>query len=74
LPRGHGLEIGAGAERATGTGEDGDGQAVVVVEPAEGQRQLLGVLAVDGVAPLGPVDGDDDDRAVGLDADGHGPP
>ena len=70
---GHRLEVGAGAERTLGPGEDGDGLPVVGVEGQEGLAQLVGADAVDGVAALGAVDGDDGDRAFPLDEQGVGP-
>ena len=42
---------------------------VVVRRPRDGRQQRLDVLAVEGVAPVGPVDGDGGDPAVDLVAD-----
>ena len=53
VPFGHRLQVGAGAEGLTGTGQDSDGTVVVAVEGFEGLPQLIGADAVDGVAPLG---------------------
>ncbi len=62
------LEVGAGAERAAGAGEDRDIAVGVVLEGAEGVGQRLGRRTVDGVPDLGPVDGHDRDRSVVVDA------
>src|SRR5215207_9679012 len=62
------LEVGAGAERATGAGEDRDGAVVVSFEGPERVGQRLGGGPVDGIADLGPVDRDDGDRPVVVDA------
>ena len=53
--------------------EHGHRPVVVGVEGQEGLPQLVGADAVDGVAALGPVDGDHRDRAVVLDDEGVGP-
>ena len=58
------LEIGAGAERATGPGQHGDGKVVVGLEGSERRCQRGGGRAVDGVADVGPVDRDDRDGAI----------
>jgi hypothetical protein len=50
------LEIGPGAEDAAVAGEHGNAQPVVRVEAPEGGCQRLGVLSVDRVAAVGPVD------------------
>src|SRR5439155_2220806 len=71
LARGDGLEVGARAERAARAGEDGDGEIFVAVELAERARQCRRGGPVDGVAALGPVDGDDEDVVVRLGANGH---
>jgi len=46
---------------------------VVVVEGHEGFPQPVGAQAVDGIAPLGPVDGDDGHRPVMCDHERIGP-
>jgi hypothetical protein len=66
------LEVGSRAEVAASAREDGDSESLVRLEAAEGGRQGLGGLAIDGIADLGAVDSDDGDWAVGLVADGHG--
>ena len=53
-----GLEVGAGAERVAGAGQDGHVDGVVVAKVRPGpDEQVLGVR-VDRVAGLGPVQGD----------------
>ena len=71
LPRpfADGLEVGAGAERAAGAVQDGDGRVVVGVEGAEGVGERLRGRAVDGVAGLGPVEDDRRDGPPALHAD-----
>ena len=69
---GHRLEVGAGAEGPSGSGEDGDRAVLVVVEGHEGLAQLVGADAVHRVAALGPVDGHDGDRPVVLNEQGAG--
>ena len=54
-------KVGPGAERASGTGHDGDPGVLVVPEPGEGVVQVATHLAVDRVHDLGPVVGDGDD-------------
>ena len=56
------LEVGAGAEVATRTGEHGDGQRLVGVEVDERVEQRRGGDGVDGVAPFRAIDGDDANR------------
>lgn len=65
LARGEGLQIGVGAERPPGAVEHGDRRVGVGVARRGGMR------CVDGVADLRSIEGDDDDRLVGLDADAH---
>src|SRR5207244_1487304 len=70
---GDGLQIGAGAERASGAGEDRDVRGSIGVERAERIGQRDGGGAVDGVADLRALDGDDRDGVFALDANGaHG--
>ena len=69
---GHRLEVGTGAERPAGPGEDGHGTVVVLVEGHEGLPQLVGADAVDRIAAFGPVDGDHRHRSVVLDQQGIG--
>ena len=70
----HRLEVGAGAEGATGAGEHRHGLAGGGVEVPEGVGEVGSGGTVDGVGHLGTVDRDDGDRAVGRDAHGHGAP
>ena len=60
------LQVGAGAKMNTagGAGEDADPDLVVLLELVDGRLDALGDVAVDGVAGLGTVDGDDGDVAV----------
>src|SRR5262249_7602969 len=51
------LEIGAGAERRAGTGEDDDAYALVVECPAKTRKQAADQLVAQGVALLGLVEG-----------------
>ena len=67
------LQVHARAERAAGAGEDARAQRLVLVEPVERGGDALGDGQVDRVARLRPVDGDDEDLAVGLGADGGHP-
>ena len=66
-------EVGAGAERAVGAGQDGDRDRVVTVEVDEHVVEQLCGRPVDGVAHLGPVDGDDANGATILDSNRHRP-
>lgn len=58
------LEVHPGAERPARAGEDADGQVLAGVELVDGRRDPLRHLAVDRVAGLGAIDGDDEDCAV----------
>ncbi len=49
------LHVLAGAERAAGTGEDGDLELVAVAELGPGLGKLRAHLVVECVEPLGPV-------------------
>lgn len=69
--RGKGLEVEAGAEMAAGAGEDRDLRRLVALERVERFAQSGRGLGIDCVAALGAVDGDDGDRALGLDAHAH---
>ncbi len=60
------LEVGAGAEHAGGTREDGDRAALVGVEGEEGLAELVGAHAVHRIAALRAVDGHHGHRAVVL--------
>jgi hypothetical protein len=65
------LEVGARAERRVArAGEDEHAGVVVGLEGAEVLQQPLGGRAVHGVAPLGPVDGQDGGGADALQARG----
>jgi hypothetical protein len=68
----HGFQVGAGTERPGRTREDRDQQRVVGVERGEHGFEGVGRGSVDGVAHLGSVDGDDEDRSLSLRRDGHG--
>ena len=74
LARDEGLEVHAGAEAAARAGEDADGERVVAVELVQRGGDPLRHRAVDGVAGLGTVDRDDEDRVAALGQDGgHAP-
>src|SRR5207249_6259128 len=62
----HLLEVEAGAEIASCSGEDRHRQRVVRFESLEAGDQLRGGGGVDGVAGAGTVDGHDGDRPVDL--------
>jgi hypothetical protein len=66
------LEIGAGTKIAAGAGEHGDGGFLIGVEGEEGVVQFARGRAVDGVAAMRAVDGDDGDGAVAFDEHGIG--
>ena len=68
----HGLQIGAGAERAVRPDEHRDVEGVVAVEAAEGVRELRRRRPVDGVGDLGAVEGHDRQVPPGFEVDGHG--
>ena len=68
LRRTDGLEVGAGAERATVAVEDRDPLLGVGVEDPEGLGQRRSRRAVDGVAGVRAVDDDGGDRTVALHA------
>ena len=70
---GHALEVGPGAEGAVASLEDGHIKTGIGVERLEGVIERLGGGTVDGVARLGPFDGDYGRAAAGFDTDGgHG--
>ncbi len=68
----HRPQVGAGTERPGGAGQHRDGPVVVAREGSEGVGQRDSGGSVDRVAALGPVDRDDRDGPVVLDAHGHG--
>jgi hypothetical protein len=63
-------DIHARAEGGALAGEDGHAQLVVLVELVPGVIEAAHHLAVDGVALLGTVQGNDEDMSVLLDDDG----
>jgi len=66
------LEVGARHEGIVDAGDDGDPRIRVVLEPPPRAGQVAEVVHVEGVARLGPVDGDDGDVVVAhLVVDGH---
>src|SRR5262249_30737689 len=69
LAGGDGLEVGAGAEGASGAGQDGDARAVVVIVVLEGVEKRLSGRRIHGVAHLWAVDGHDEDIALAVDQD-----
>src|SRR5271156_6250922 len=66
------LEIGSGAERAAGPGEHSDRSVLVGVEGEKGVVELACGGAVDGIAAMRTVDGDDGDGSIALDHHGIG--
>src|SRR5690606_31404822 len=69
---GHGLEVGARAERATGAGEDGDADLGIAVDLVPGVAHDRHHLAGERVARLRAVHGHDEDMVALLDqAVGH---
>src|SRR6185369_7431381 len=57
-------QVGAGAEVATGAGEDGDARAAIGIEGAERVGECARRRPVDGVAHLGAIDRHGPDLAV----------
>ena len=72
IARRHRLEVGTRAEIAAGAGEHGDGCAFVGVERKKRVIQLPRGRAINGVAAMRAVDGNDGDRAVSFDEHGVG--
>lgn len=66
LALGVGLEVVAGAEGVPGAGEHDHVHTAVAVRPLHRRPELRGHAVVDGVEPLGPVQRDPGDAAVGL--------
>lgn len=64
------LQVGAGAERPTGTGEHHGAHGVVGVGLVECRSELLTHLHREGVETIGAVEPEDRDVAVALDGDG----
>ena len=69
LAPGRRLQVRAGGEVAAGAGDHPDEQVVLGVEPVHRRLHRLGAGAVEGVARLGPVDGDDQHVAAALGED-----
>ena len=67
----HRLEIGAGAERPTGAGEDRHRRVGIGVKTPEGIGERLCARPVDRIGHLWSVDRHDRDRPVELVVDGH---
>ena len=65
LTGGDGFQVRAGAEVSACAGEDGDGDGLVGIERLEGIIEGEGCVVINGVAGMGPVDGDDADGALG---------
>jgi hypothetical protein len=53
------------AEGAPGAAQDDDVDRLVLVRAQDGGLERGGELAVDGVQPLGPVEGDEGERIAG---------
>ena len=68
----HRLQIGAGAKISAGAGEHRDRRAVIGVEGEKRIEQFSRGQAIDGVAAMRAIDGDDGDGAVAFDEDGVG--
>ena len=66
LAGGDRLEVGAGGEDRALAGENADPDLVVGLELVDGRLDALGDVAVDRVAGLGPVDGDEGDVPLRL--------
>ena len=64
----HGLEVGTGAEHVPGVRDDADHHVVVGLDAIDGGFDGLRHRSVDGVARVGPIQRDDRDRAVLLEA------
>ena len=68
------LEVGPGREHRRHAGEDADPEGVVSFELVDGVLDAVGHVSVDGVASLGPVDGDDGPVSFGGVLDGRSSP
>src|SRR5262249_55935085 len=60
---GQGLEIGAGTESASGTGQDCDSQRFICVETPKGLGEGSGCRSIDGIAHLPAIKGNHCDRS-----------
>src|SRR5262249_61489302 len=69
-----GLEVGARTEGAVRSRQDGDGEALVGLETAQGFAEGRGRRAVHGVARLGAIEGDDRNGTVGRIVNRHAKP
>src|SRR5262245_58379826 len=58
------LQIVAGAERASGAGQDDHAGGRIVLGVFQGRVQVTEQLAADGVEPLGSIQGDDADGTL----------
>mgnify|MGYP003693778177 CR=1 FL=1 len=67
IARRHRLEVGARAEIAAGAGEDRDRRRLVGIERQERIVELARGGAVDGVAAMRTIDGNDGHRAIAFD-------
>src|SRR3546814_4567287 len=65
-------QVEAGTEMAFAAGQDRDARAFFGGEGREGVAQRDGGRGIDGVALRRPVDGDDGNRAIAHDENGHG--
>ena len=70
----HRLQIGAGAEGAVRSAEDGDVERLVGFEAAERIGKRRSRRAVDRIGDFGPVDRDDRDGTLATKFDAHGVP
>jgi hypothetical protein len=71
---GHRLEVGTGAERAARAREHHHREVGVALEPLARVDQRVRGRAIDRVAGLGPIDGDDRDGTVGFEVHAHASP
>src|SRR3954471_14763589 len=72
IARRHRLEVGARAEIAAAAGEHGNRRCLIGIERKEGVVQLPRGRAVDGVAAMRAVDGNDGDGTIVFDEHGIG--
>ena len=72
IARCHRLEVGAGAEIAAGAGEHRDRGLGIGIEGAKRVEQLARGRAIDGVAAMRTIDGDDGHGPIAFDKDGIG--
>ena len=67
----HRLQVGTRAEGPASTGQDRNGQARIRVKCPERVGKRSGGRSINGIADVGAVDDDNEDRAVALGPDRH---